>query len=584
MSTASSMSTDSDLAISWPTMADQPPLAVGVDFGATKTVVTYYCPSNGTVKEWHLKYRDPIIPSRISYGPQNQVSWGHDVAGSPSTRSAVDEGIFGKAKVPGVGRKPIQPQGAIRDFLGALRDKFLADQTIPAGLGLDSLPPINWYFAMPDCWTLEGERMMRDAIREAGFEQIRPDQVSYTSEAKAAALRVASQLENEGLIQVGDCVLVCDLGGLTCEYTALRVAAMPNDPVNPLFHPLYSKSTMEHGSHLVETSLMNHIRAVLDLPCKTGQPAAVARNGAIEAKHRFSGEEKVVVKLPFQQQYKNQNRYTPSNQYNEQTDEFTFTVDSLVKAFDPTVESIISIILNDIALWNVTQVVLVGGFSQSVYLREEVDRRVRGIDVARRPIVRYLGGTDAPTAVSYGLTLRGSIVSDYAAYQSSWGYELAAPVIEMLATGLHPLRNHAIRVIDLVGILPISMLRSDLLSLTFAFLLQARDRRKEGSAHFWLAVEAGQCIQAISIRRFTEAPNRVQMVGEIKPSIPDNARRGVYRPPGAEEISWYECLASWTIYRDVRERMKWKLTIRTDNTWERAGTADHLVTDMSPWH
>ncbi|GKZ21971.1 hypothetical protein AbraIFM66951_007261 [Aspergillus brasiliensis] len=544
-------------------MADQPPLAVGVDFGATKTVVTYYCPTNRTVKEWHPNGRNPIIPSRISYGPLNQVSWGHDVAGSPSTRSAVDEGIFGKAKVPGVGRKPIQPQGAIRDFLGALRDKFLADQTIRAGLGLDSLPPINWYFAMPDCWTLEGERMMRDAIREAGFEQNRPDQVFYASEAKAAALRVARQLENQAPIQVGDCVLVGDLGGLTCEYTAFRVAAMPNDPVNPLFHPLYSKSTMEHGSHLVETSLMNHIRAVLDLPCKTGQPAAVARNGAIEAKHRFSGDAEVVVDLPFQQQYKTQNRYTPSNQYNEQTDEFTFTVDSLVKAFDPTVESIIN------------------HFER--HSSVECDpSRPRGW--FQRPIVRYLGGTDAPTAVSYGLTLRGSIVSDYAAYQSSWGYELAAPIIEMLATGLHPLRNHAIRLIDLVGILPISMLRFDLLSLTFAFLLQARDRRKEGSVHFWLAVEAGQSVQAISIRRFTEAPNRVQMVGEIKPSIPDNARRGVYRPPGAEEISWYECLASWTIYRDVRERMKWKLTIRTDNTWEKAGTADHLVTDMLPWH
>lgn len=59
---------------------------------------------------------------------------------------------------------------------------------------------------MPDCWTVEGEIMMQSAIREAGFED-GDDQVSYTSEAKAAAIRVAYQLEEEGLAQVSSSIM-----------------------------------------------------------------------------------------------------------------------------------------------------------------------------------------------------------------------------------------------------------------------------------------------------------------------------------------------------------------------------------------
>ncbi|OJJ69671.1 hypothetical protein ASPBRDRAFT_284941 [Aspergillus brasiliensis CBS 101740] len=557
-------------------MDDQPRLVVGVDFGVTKSVVTYYYPNHRVIKEWCPNAHNSIIPSRVSYDPHTRrlLGWGHNVsrkddhlvllklqvAGTPSAQPAVDQGMFGNAKVPGAGRNRIPPLHAIRDFLQALGNEFRNDKNVLRKIGLDRFPPTNWHFAMPDCWTFDGERMMRDAIAAAGFGT-GLDQVFYTSEAKAAAIRVASHLVERRWGQVGDSVLVCDLGGATCDYTAFRVARMPNQLHQVLFHPLNAKSMMKHASHMVETSLIGHIRTVLHLPCKTGQPAAVSWDGAIEAKHGFSGHEEPVVDLPFTQQYKNQSRFTPFIQFNEQTNAFTFSRDSLVKAFDPVVGSITRAIMDHIPSWNVTKVVLVGGFSNSAYLRKEVERRLADIDAAERPKLDYLEGNDAITAVSYGLTLRGSMVSEHVEYQSEWGYELAVPIVEMLATGLSPPRKHVFRAID-----------------------SGQKERYRGEVHFWLAVEAEQRVQSILIRRFTKTPNRVQVIGEIEPCIPDNARRGVYRPPGAEEISWYECLASWTIYGDVRERMEWKLTIRTDNTWMEAGTADHLVTDMSPWH
>ncbi|KAI2848704.1 hypothetical protein CBS147343_10569 [Aspergillus niger] len=538
-------------------------------------VVTYHCRNNRTIKEWRPNGRDSIIPTLVSYHPhtQNLHHWGHkvgrqddhlvllklQVAGVPSTE-LVDWEIFGNAKLPGVGRNAIQPQDAIRDFLGALGDAFRADQTILQDIGLSQLPPIDWYFAMPDCWTVEGDKMMQSAIREARFED-GADRVFYTSEAKAAAIRVASQLEEEGLAKVGDRVLVCDLGGVTCDYTVFRVSTTTNEPHHLLFHPLSEKSTMKHGSHLIEASFMRHIRTTLNLPIGKGQVAAMALDRALEAKHGFSGDEAPVVYLPFTPQYKSQCKYKPSIQFNEQTSHFTFTRASVDKAFDPVVRSITNAILHHISACNVTQVVLVGGFSQSVYLRKEVKRRLQDIDEAERPTLRHLKGNDAITAVAYGLALRGSMVSAHMQYQSIWGYELAAPVIEMRATGLEPPRKHAFRVIH-----------------------SGRAIRQEGSVHLWLAVEAGQCVQSVLIRRFTEMPNRVQAIGELKLNIPDKARCGVYYPPDAEAIFWYECLASWTVYTDVRDRMRWKLSIRTDKEWEEVNTEDHLVTDMSPWH
>ena len=129
-------------------------------------VVTYHCRNNRTIKEWRPNGRDSIIPTLVSYHPhtQNLHRWGHkvgrqddhlvllklQVAGVPSTE-LVDWEIFGNAKLPGVGRNAIQPQDAIRDFLGALGDAFRADQTILQDIGLSHSPPIDWYFAMPDC-------------------------------------------------------------------------------------------------------------------------------------------------------------------------------------------------------------------------------------------------------------------------------------------------------------------------------------------------------------------------------------------------------------------------------------------------
>ncbi|RAK89181.1 hypothetical protein BO79DRAFT_264485 [Aspergillus costaricaensis CBS 115574] len=556
-------------------MADQRRLVAGVDFGVTKCVVTYHYGNNRSIKEWRPNGRDSIIPTWVSYypGTNNLRAWGCEVgrqdshlvllklqvAGVPSAES-MNLDIFGNAKVPGIDRNPIQPQDAIKGFLEALRKAFIADITVIQEIGLDRLPPIDWYFAMPDCWTVEGEIMMQSAIREAGFEN-GDDQVSYTSEAKAAAIRVANQLEEEGLAQVGDRVLVCDLGGVTCDYTAFRVSATANEAHHLLFHPLSEQSTMKHGSHLVETSLMGHIREELGLPCAKGQVASMAWKAAIDAKHGFSGNEDMIVYLPLSQQYKTRWKYNPSEQFDEQTNQFTLTRASLVKAFDPIVRPILKAILRHISVWNVTNIVLVGGFSQSVYLRNEIERRLQDIDEDERPSLRHLQGSDAVTAVSYGLTLRGSTVSEYVQYQSIWGYELAAPVIEMLATGLEPPRKHAFRVID-----------------------SGRALSNEGGVHMWLAMEAGQSVQSVLIRRFTQMPNRVQVIGELKLNPPGEARRGVYYPPGAEKIFWYECLASWMVYKDVRERMRWKLSIRMDKEWVEVGTADHMVTDMSPWH
>lgn len=152
---------------------------------------------------------------------------------------------------------------------------------------------------------------------------------------------------------------------------------------------------MKHGSHLVETSLMGHIREELGLPCAKGQVASMAWKAAIDAKHGFSGNEDMIVYLPLSQQYKTRWKYNPSEQFDEQTNQFTLTRASLVKAFDPIVRPILKAILRHISVWNVTNIVLVGGFSQSVYLRNEIERRLQDIDEEERPSLRHLQGSDA---------------------------------------------------------------------------------------------------------------------------------------------------------------------------------------------
>lgn len=193
-------------------------------------VLTYWDPNQGAVCEWSppdAPDDDPVTPSVLAFKNNRASSWGHSAVRDRNRVSWTKLCVEGAPVVPvdsldikallgdeGFKRRDRrQVERVIRDYLAFIREAFCRDENVRQLQRTQNLPHIDWHFSMPACWTAEGVHTMRSAVEGAGYLD-NDGAIFYCSEAMAAAIAVSYRVRAD-IAQVGDRLLVCDVGGAT---------------------------------------------------------------------------------------------------------------------------------------------------------------------------------------------------------------------------------------------------------------------------------------------------------------------------------------------------------------------------------
>ncbi|GKZ22930.1 hypothetical protein AbraIFM66951_009322 [Aspergillus brasiliensis] len=315
-----------------------------------------------------------IIPTAIDYDGNGQTFWGNAAAERPNPRIWFKLFIKGSPAVDLQGHNLVGATGGTvgHDNADRLIGDFLSVLQQQLRVHLQGYGParIEWCFTEPGCWSDEGRLDFRNIVQDRVFNGHARD-VSYVSEAEAAAEYTTAEGVYRGLIQQGDVVMVGDCGGATTDLAILQVTG-----TNPFAsQPIGKPDSFRLGAVDIDAALMEQVRRRYwpnDRGLRRGAPAARVRREVSRIKEDFTGlPEDDVPQFELQ---------TP----NGEVVEHQFTDADLRRAFNPTVTQIVEAIIQKILLAEarVTKVVLVGGLGSSEYLRSRVRLALDGLDRA----------------------------------------------------------------------------------------------------------------------------------------------------------------------------------------------------------
>ncbi|OJJ76163.1 hypothetical protein ASPBRDRAFT_203827 [Aspergillus brasiliensis CBS 101740] len=216
-------------------------LVVGIDVGASKTVVSYQVTAvNNRPPRFLCLDGSPIIPSAIAYSQgglsccvgrqaqrqENCIYWlKHIFDDARVLQDSNDELIKELVKSTYEHLPPRQredPCLLISDFLGKILGHLIsALKDEPAVEGL----PQDFVFATPSTWSRTAHVKMEQAVNSAGFTRLNGARVHFVSEAEAVAVYVVNGggFNMGQLCQVGDGVMVVDCGSSTVDITTIHV-------------------------------------------------------------------------------------------------------------------------------------------------------------------------------------------------------------------------------------------------------------------------------------------------------------------------------------------------------------------------
>ncbi|KAL3259848.1 hypothetical protein ABHI18_005023 [Aspergillus niger] len=561
-------------------MANPNRLAVGVDHGVTKTVLTYWDPNQGAVCEWSppdAPDDDPVTPSVLAFKNNRASSWGHSAVRDRNRVSWTKLCVEGAPVVPvdsldlkallgdeGFKRRDRrQVERVIREYLTFIREAFCRDENVRQLQRAQNLPHIDWHFSMPACWTAEGVRTMRSAVEGAGYLD-NDGAIFYCSEAMAAAIAVSYRIRAD-VAKVGDRLLVCDVGGATTDFATFEItAAHPFHGWQMSFRQVAQDSTADCANPFVEQRLLQHLRDSLGLPLGSGEVARLSVEAARTAKERFNGLDDTEVSLTLGDKYLDQYYNGECNDFYRDREVFCFRRQVLMESLDPVVNHIVSQMIHHIGENGANRVAIVGGLSCSPYLRSRLESHLRNNpEVSQLLPVNYLQGKDAMTIVSYGLTIKGGTIPHPIQYQSEWGYEILYPFSQQLGTNLVDRRHYRVTAI-----------RVD----------QGRvDVPAQGNVPFRLSIRDGIPVDEISIRP-CNGNGYDKKVGStiLAISFHSNLHAG-QSPDGA--IRYFDVEASWVLNQGVHLDLRWDFMVvpRAEGAARvHVGTITHLVDHMTP--
>jgi len=312
-----------------------------------------------------------------------------------------------------------------------------------AKAGEITINDVLWMITIPAIWTDEARQFMREAAREAGFTRTR-----LVLEPEAAALYVIgktlefdSKSGTTARFQVGKKYIVADLGGGTVDMCAHEI--LEGDHLRELY-----RATGDYaGGTTVTNKFLDFFKKILGTFVKKLNPFSYFTFFKSVEKNKCSftsSTQDLQIHLDHDQvSIAEQNAEKPLEKAIAES-EFAETVSytkeqrfvkidksEVHKFFDKSVNTIINSlneILEKCHTDNITTILLVGGYSESEYVRNKIEEEFSSMEI--------LSGEDGRYAVVKGAVLMGEKPRDIIERRArfTYGFGLNPDFIE----GQHP--------------------------------------------------------------------------------------------------------------------------------------------------
>ncbi|RAL15262.1 Hsp70 family protein [Aspergillus homomorphus CBS 101889] len=387
---------------------------VAIDYGTTYTGVSYVSSSGTDLKDvkhicsWPGPSKGSEIvfktPSRVAYPADNPklqtLKWGYEIepgmiayawtkllldAGTALTE--YDDSTLENASQTGILRLPPRSTAVdvVADYLSQIYQFIL--QTLVKQITEETLKitPIEFWFTVPAIWSDKAKDATRTAAQRAGFAcdpRRKEDKIFLISEPEAAAITALEKYTTgdlANLVKVDDGVLICDCGGGTVDLTTFLVTQ-----ISPklTFEELCTGIGGKCGSSAIDREfyrlMSRRFGAAFDLlKPKSKGPGSYLMNKFEIIKRGFGLSHQAMFELPL-----NMKLEKVDPRYYDEEERVVFLYDDDLRGmFNPVVDKIVSLVHQQIEEVRrergkdiVNRIILVGGFGDSEYLRQTLER------------------------------------------------------------------------------------------------------------------------------------------------------------------------------------------------------------------
>lgn len=303
--------------------------SIGVCFCET-TSTQASDPSIQIVNDWASKgsmnATKEKVPSEIRYLPDGSIEWGSDIMPSKSrhkwTKLDLEAPKAGEAEkirseIQGLnlngGRNPVD---IVADFLAGVKKQLIMNLDRHFGQALWRTLPMTLVVTVPAVWSDAAKDRTWQAVSKAGFTTVSLPNLERRitiSEPEAAAIYTLRSLKGstqEAQLKIGDCFVVCDMGGGTVDLISYQVTS-----TNPIKVQEATIGTGDQcGGSFVDLGFLKWLEAKLgaddfiliagcraDELSRTSLPPKIHKlilNFNLSAKSGFSGNGEFYITLP----------------------------------------------------------------------------------------------------------------------------------------------------------------------------------------------------------------------------------------------------------------------------------------------
>lgn len=273
------------------------------------------------------------------------------------------------------------------DFLTWLQKTTLRVLTLKLGEGLVASTPIQYIITVPAIWSEAAKWKTWDIARKAGMG----DQLRIISEPEAAVIYTLDIMDPHGL-KVSDNFVLCDAGGGTVGLISYTIAAL--DP-NVIIREAAPGSGDACGSTFLNRIFADYLNDLLggikDFGDDTLEEALSDFEDSV--KRKFDGsDDDVSVSVPGMKN---------NSDKRIRRGKLMVSGQKMRRIFQPVISSIIALVQAQIKKTGKARaVLLVGGFGQSLYLRQCI---AEAID----PSIEVMQPMDGQIAIAKGALIKG---------------------------------------------------------------------------------------------------------------------------------------------------------------------------------
>jgi molecular chaperone DnaK (HSP70) len=379
-------------------------IVVGIDFGATQSSVTYLILTKGAtsnlqrVKQWPGVSSSEKVPSLILYDSNGKPRFYGTEVLLPENQSVATKENWEVAKhfklhlhpksvkdennikIPSLPLNTTLSK-ILRDwfrFLDTCTTVFFSERDVRGKKFWDAARQkgsMEFVICHPNGWEPAQQNTLRTAAVEANLvPKEHAEKICFLTEAEASVHYFLAQERSPAKFKNKEVFVLCDAGGSTVDTTLYQV--MQTQPRLKLEEQRTSACIQAGGLHVTEDAT-EYLREVLSRAFQGDDLEANVQEGTErfewQGKRRFTGEgnKDVILKIGT----------ATASDINLQRGFLPVTSEQMKKLFEPWIKKIIQSIKDQIQGHEPTQLILVGGFGDSPYLRKRLQSEFKNLKV-----------------------------------------------------------------------------------------------------------------------------------------------------------------------------------------------------------